>query len=172
MSAITYTSFNNLLCEFVSDLSQTFDDHPELAKAHETFSGLVALDSTVSLPLDTFYDTFSAHSGGIMKKDPSVFRECDIPFTESFDLNNAYNEADEDTQDAIWNYLQQLFATATAVKCMPAEMMGNIESVANACLEKVASGEISEEQAKNPMFIFKQLQNNPELLKAMQERDE
>ena len=35
MSEITYQSFNNLLCEFVSELSQSFDEYPDLSKAHD-----------------------------------------------------------------------------------------------------------------------------------------
>ena len=168
MSAITYQSFNSLLCEFVSELSQTFDEYPELAKSHEALVSLLALDDTVSLPMTTFYQTFEAYSSLIMTKDPALFEKCVIPYTDSFDLKKEYSESDTDTQDAIWNYVQQLFVTATTVQNMPASMMTNIESVAQACLEKVKSGEVTEEEAQNPLFIMQQLQQNPDLMKAME----
>lgn len=168
MSAITYQSFNSLLCEFVSELSQTFDEYPELAKSHEALVSLLALDDTVSLPMTTFYQTFEAYSSLIMTKDPALFEKCAIPYTDSFDLKKEYSESDTDTQDAIWNYVQQLFVTATTVQNMPASMMTNIESVAQACLEKVKSGEVTEEEAQNPLFIMQQLQQNPDLMKAME----
>lgn len=167
MSDITYQSFNNLLCEFVSELSQTFDEYPELSKANDTLSGLVALDNTTSLPMETFYTSFAHHAELIMSKNPEVFEKCEIPYTKSFDLSKAYNDSDESTKDAIWTYLQQLFVTATTVKNMPGEMLSTIESVANSCLSKVKSGEISAEEAQNPMYILQQLQQNPELLKVM-----
>ncbi|CAM9103787.1 unnamed protein product [Sphacelaria rigidula] len=171
MSAITYQSFNSLLCEFVSELSQTFDEYPELAKSNETLTSLMALADTISLPMKTFHKTFEKHSSMIMNKDPTLFEKCSIPYTDSFDLNKEYNESDADTQNAIRNYLQQLFVTATTVRNMPASMMTNIESVAQACMQKVQSGEVTEEQAQNPLFIMQQLQQNPDLMKAMQPDD-
>lgn len=172
MSAITYQSFNSLLCEFVSELSQTFDEYPELAKSHETLTSLMALDDTISLPMETFHKTFEEYSSLIMTKDATLFEKCTIPYTDSFDLKKEYKESDTDTQDAIWNYLQQLFVTAATVQNMPASMMTNIESVAQACLQKVQSGEVTEEQAQNPLFIMQQLQQNPDLMKAMQQPDD
>lgn len=168
MSDITYQSFNNLLCEFVSELSQTFDEYADLAKANEALTGLIALDDTVTLPMETFYKTFAEHSTLIMNKDPVLFEKCAIPYTDSFDLSKEYKESDTDTQAAIWNYLMQLFVTATTVQNMPGEMLSSIESVANLCMDKVKSGEVTAEEAQNPLFIMQQLQNNPEMLKAME----
>lgn len=168
MSEITYQSFNRLLCEFVSELSQTFDEYPDLAKSNEALASLMALDDTISLPMKTFHDTFEEHSTLIMTQDPTLFEKCKIPYTDSFDLNKEYKESDGDTQAAIWNYLQQLFVTATTVQNLPASMLSSIETVANACMAKVQSGEVTEEQAQNPLFIMQQLQENPELLKAME----
>lgn len=168
MSDITYQSFNNLLGEFVSELSQTFDEYPELTKANDTLAGLMALDDTTSLPLETFFNTFSEHANLIMNKDPELFKKCSIPYTDAFDLSKEFSGCDSDTKGAIWNYLQQLFVTATTVQNMPGEMLSSIESVANACLAKVKSGEVTEEEAQNPMFIMQQLQDNPELVKAME----
>lgn len=167
MSEITYQSFNNLLCEFVSELSQSFDEYPDLSKAHDALTALMAIDNTISHPMETFYQTFSGHSTLIMNKDPALFDKCKIPYTESFDLSKEYKESDGDTQDAIWNYLIQLFVTATTVQEMPSEMLDSIENVANLCMEKVKSGEVTEEDARNPLFIAQQLQQNPALFEAM-----
>lgn len=171
MSEITFQSFNHLLLEFVSELSQTFDEYPDLAKANDTLTALLGLDDTISLPMETFYKAFSEHADDIMNKDPVLFEKCDIPYTDNFDLKKEYRESDSDTQAAIWNYLQQLFVTATTVQNMPGDMLSNIESVANSCLAKVKSGEVTEQEAQNPFFIMQQLQQNPELMKSMQMPD-
>lgn len=168
MSDITYQSFNNMLCEFISELSQTFDEYDDLSKANDALTALMAIDNTVAHPMETFYKTFSEHSTLIMNKDPVLFDKCEIPYTDSFDLSKEYSESDGDTQEAIWNYLMQLFVTATTVQNMPDEMLTSIESVANVCMEKVKSGEVTEEEARNPLFIMQQLQQNPEMLKAME----
>lgn len=168
MSAVTYQSFNSLLCEFVSELSQTFDDYPDLVKSSEALASLMAIDDTISLPMETFYETFKDYSSPIMMKDPVVFSTCKIPYADGFDLTKEYAQSDSVTQDAIWKYLQQLFITASTVQNMPDSMLANIESVAASCIEQVKSGKVTEEQAQNPMFIMEQLQKNPELLKALE----
>lgn len=167
MSEITYQSFNNLLGEFISELSQTFNEYPDLAKANDALTALLALDNTITLPMETFYKTFAEYSTLIMKKDPTLFEKCEIPYTDSFDLSKEYGESDAETQEAIWDYLVQLFVTATTVQEMPSEMLDGIEGVANMCLEKVKSGEVTEEEAKNPLFIMQQLQQNPALLESL-----
>ena len=167
MSEITYQSFNHLLCEFVSELTQTFDEYPDLAKANDALASLMALDDTITTPMKSFHDAFAEYASQIMMKDPVLFETCKIPYTDSFDLNKEYKDSDSATQEAIWNYLQQLFVTATTVQNMPQSMLTKIEDVANSCLAKVKSGEVTEEQAQNPLFIMQQLQENPELLKAM-----
>lgn len=172
MSAITYQSFNTLLAEFVSELSQTFDEYPKLSEANDALTSLFALDDANTLPMETFHKAFCDFSDLIMSKDPVLFDKCEIPYTESFDLGKAYKESDKDTQEAIWNYIQQLFATATTVNNMSASMLGSIESIANSCIEKIRSGEVTEEQAQNPLFILQELQNNPDILEAMKQIDE
>lgn len=168
MSAITYQSFNHLLREFISELTQTFDEYPDLAKANDTLTALLSLDDTISLPMETFYNAFAEFAEYIMNKDPVLFTKCQVPYTDNFDLGKEYSESDSDTQNAIWQYLQQLFVTATTIHNMPGDMLSKIESVANSCLAKVKSGEVTEEEAQNPLFILQQLQTNPELMKSME----
>lgn len=168
MSSMVYRSFNELICEFLSELSQTFDDYPQLAEASEKLNVLVSVDDSITLPMEEFYKVFSDYSEQIMSKDPSVFKECVIPYTDGFDISREYMESDKGTQDAIWNYLQQLFVTATTVNSIPSDMMSNIESVANSCMEKVKSGEVTQEQSQDPMYIFQQLQQNEDLMASLQ----
>lgn len=167
MSDVTYQSFNNLLSEFVSELSQTFNEYPELLKSSEALSSLLALNDANTMPMKAFYETFQDYSTQVMTKDPSLFSTCKIPYAESFDLSREYNDSDTETQEAIWKYIQQLFITASTVQNMPDEMLASIESVANSCIEMIKSGEVTEEQAQNPLFIMQQLQQNKELVDAL-----
>lgn len=168
-SSTIVRSFNSLLAEFIGDLSSTFDEYPELQKASDTLSALLQVDDKIETPLNTFYEIFGDHSDLIMSKDKSLFEKCKIPFAESFDLKKAYNDSDDDTHEAIWGYLQQLFVSSTTFKTMTPQLLGSIESVAEACMSQIRDGSLTKEQAQNPLYIFQQLQENPEIMKAIQD---
>lgn len=171
MSDSSYTSFNELLIEFISELSQTFDEYVQLSTASDSLKVLVAIDNTTKIPMDKFFEVFYPYSADIMGKNSNLFKHSSIPFAEEFDIEKEYSESDEATHEAIWGFLQQLFAMATTVKMLPADMMSKIESVANSCMEKVSSGEVSQEDAQSPAYIMQMLNQNPELMSLQQHAD-
>ena len=172
MSEASYKSFNDSLSQFLLDLSQTFDEYEELSNANDTLNALLAIDPTVKLPLEKFFEVFSGHSTEIMSKDSSLFETCTIPYTDGFDIAKEYRDSEEVTQNAIWGYLQKLFALATTVKMLPAGMMSQIESVANSCMKNVQSGQVTQEQAQSPAYILQMLNENPELMSSIQKHAE
>lgn len=169
MAGVTYKTFNTLLSEFVSNLSETFDDVQELQTACLTLDGMVQLNADIPVPLDTFHEMFSGHSDLIMNKDDSLFKHVSLPFVKEFDMKSAYAESDEETREAIWGYLQQLLFMSTSVKTMTPEMFSTIEKVTEAYMQKVRDGTISEEQANNPLFIMQEIQQNADIMKAIGE---
>lgn len=168
-SSITFKSFNNMLLEFVTELSETFDEYTVLSNAKTTLAGLLSMDESTEVPLNSFHDIFAEHADLVMAKDKSLMSACKLPFLETFDMEKAYNESDEQTREAIWGYVQQLFITATTVKTLTPEMFQNIEALADACLSQVKDGSVTEEQAKNPLFILQQMQSNPDIMKAIED---
>jgi len=170
MSKTSYSSFNDLLSEFINALSQTFEEYTELSDASNNLSALLAIDRSIEMPMDKFYEVFSEHSMAIMQKQDSLFDVCRVPYADGFDIAKEYKESDPETKKAIWDYLQQLFAMATTVKMLPAGMMTQIEDVANSCMESVTNGEISKEQAQSPAYILQMLNSNPKLMSSLQEQ--
>jgi len=170
MSSVAYKSFNAMLSEFISNLSDVFDDVPELQTANTTLSGLLEMNDEVPMPLETFHDVFGKKSDLIMNKDPDLFKQVNLPMVENFDLAKAYGESDEDTQGSIWEYLSQLTMLATTVKTLTPDMFSTINSITEDYMKKVHDGSISEEDASNPLKIMQQLQNNPELMKKLGEQ--
>ena len=163
MSLISCESFNTLLVEFMEDLAETFSDIPNIDKSKDAVSTLISLQPSTDVPMKAFYESLKDHPEKIIQKDPSLFEELTkIPFTGDIDLNKLYNESPEETQEAIWKYVQQLFATATTVLTMSPSMLSSIEEVANTCVDLINSGEMTEEAAKDPMFILQQFQKNSE----------
>ena len=169
MSSITFKSFNNMLLEFVTELSETFDEYTDLSKAKSTLTGVLSLDESTEVPLNSFYGMFAEHADLVMSKDKSLMSACKMPFLESFDMEKAYEESDEQTRSAIWGYVQQLFITATTVKTLTPEMFKSIEALADTCLSQVKDGSVTEDEAKNPLYILQQMQSNPEIMKAIED---
>ena len=79
MSETSYRSFNDLLSEFIDALSQTFEEYVELSDAKNNLSALLAIDPTIQMPMDKFYEVFYEHAGAIMQKQDSLFDVCRIP---------------------------------------------------------------------------------------------
>ena len=169
MAGISHKSFNHMLSEFVGNLSETFDDIEELQTAKTALSSMLEVNDEVEIPLNTFHELFSPHSDLIMKKDPSILQHVQIPLADGFDMKAAYNESDEETRDAIWGYIQQLLFISTTVKTMTPEMFDTIGSVTEAYMEKVRSGEISQENASNPFMIAQEIKNNPSIMRHLED---
>ncbi|ACH46869.1 unknown [Feldmannia species virus] len=161
-----YSSFNNLLAEFLTDLSMTFSEYPELADAKDQFNNLLHLDSKSKLPLEAFHTAISPFGAQVTGRDPELFEKIKIPMTEKVDIGKCFRTSDDATKNAIWEYIQQLTALSTTVNTLPPSMMANIEKMTDLTLSKIKSGEITEKEAQNPMFIMKEMQKNPEILEA------
>ena len=164
----TFKAFNSMLSEFFADLADTFDEYTQISDAKTMLDGLLLADEGNEMPMRKLVEVFSPHEKLIMDKDPEIFRVCQIPLITDagFNLSNEWSTLEEDNQEAIWNYVQQLFLTGKTVLSMPQEMLSSIEGLAQGCIDKVQSGEMSEEDAKNPMVILQEMMKNPDIMNA------
>lgn len=159
MSLLSYESFNALLVEFLQDVSESFSEIPNLEESTRGLQTLISMQPGTERPMNTFYDCFSKYPEKIMSKDSSLFVEIGtMPFMESLEIGKLFEESDNETKEAIWRYIQQLFATATTVTTLSADMLQNIESVASSCVDLVRRGEMNEDEVQDPLFIMQQLQ--------------
>jgi hypothetical protein len=165
----TYKAFNSMLSEFFRDLADTFDDYTIITDAKVMLEGVIATDECTTVPMETFVDVFKPHADLIMAKDPKLFDVCEIPMIASggFDMAKEWKDLEEDNREAIWNYIQQLFLTGTTIMSMSGEVLSSIESLANGCMKKVESGELTESQAQDPMVILQEIMQHPELMTAL-----
>ncbi|AAR26867.1 FirrV-1-A43 [Feldmannia irregularis virus a] len=163
-------SFNSLLSEFLADLTMTFTEYPELKMVHESLQGILALDPSNVFPIQFFRTLVAPYAEMIGKRDASIFgpKTLALPGT-TVDLSNTYSSSDETTQNAIWEYLQQLTSLSMSVECLPPEIIAGIKSIVETILEKVSSGEISSENAHNPLFLIQTLTEDPALINTVQQ---
>lgn len=164
----THKAFNSMLAEFFRDLADTFDDYAIIKDAKVMLDGVISTDECTVVPMETFVDVFKPHAELIMAKDPKLFDVCEIPMISGgFDMAKEWKDLEDDNREAIWNYLQQLFLTGTTILSMSGEVLRSIESLANGCMKKVESGELTESEAQDPMIILKEIMQNPELMSAL-----
>ena len=165
----TYKAFNSMLAEFFCDLADTFDEYTVISDAKVLLDGVIATDDCTPVPMEKFVDVFKPHAELIMAKDSSLFDVCEIPMITGggFDMAKEWKVLEDDNREAIWNYIQQLFLTGTTILSMSGEVLSSIESLAQGCMKKVESGELTESQAQDPMVILQEIMQNPELMTAL-----
>lgn len=169
----TFEAFNSMLSEFFGDLAETFDEYTAISDAKLLLDNLLVVDKCTEMPMRKLVEAFSPHKDLIMNKDPKIFEVCQIPLVTDagFNLSQEWESLEEDNQEAIWNYVQQLFLTGTTVLSLDSNMLNSIEGLAKGCIDKVNSGEMSEEDAKNPMVILQEMMKNPDIVKAFGKSD-
>lgn len=163
----SYKTFNATLLEFLGELSATFEEFPEISTAKEGLSALLSVNDENPMPLDQFHAMFSDHFDLVLSKNRSLFDKVQLPLMDSFDMGKAFDESDEDTQAAIWGYIQQLVTISVMTKTMSPDLVSSIGAVAESCVAKIRDGSMSEEEAKSPAAIMAQIAQNPELMKAI-----
>lgn len=165
----TYKAFNSMLSEFFCDLADTFDEYAVISDAKVLLDGLIAADDSTDVPMNKFVEVFKPHASLIMAKDSKLFDVCEIPIIAggSFDMAKEWKDLEEENREAIWNYIQQLFLTGTTILSMSGEVLSSIETLAQGCMNKVQSGELTESQAQDPMVILQEIMQNPELMNAL-----
>lgn len=170
----TFKAFNSMLSEFIGDLADTFDEYSALSDAKRMLDVLLASDEGNEMPMRKLVEVFTPHKDLIMNKDPEIFVVCQIPLvTEAgFNLSTEWATLEDDNKEAIWNYVQQLYLTGSTVLGMSGDMLSSIELLAQGCIDKVQSGEMSEDDAKNPMVILQEMMKNPDLMKAFNGSEE
>ena len=164
----THTAFNSMLVDFFGDLAETFDEYSVISDAKTLLNGLLSTDKSTEIPMKTFVEVFKPHSELIMAKDPSLFKVCQIPMISDggFDMSAEWETIDEDTREAIWNYIQQLFLTGSTVLSLDTSMLSSIEDFATSCMDDVNGGKMTSEEAQDPMKILQKMMANPEMMKA------
>jgi len=167
--SISLSAFNAILQEFMSDLAETFPEIKSLSEGRDMLRGLCSMDANNRTPQVTFMEIFGAHSNEINGKDPSLFMKCKIPFVEGDDFNMAaiWAELEEDNKTAIWNYLHQLLLLGSTIDSVTPEMLAAIEGVAQSCIDKVNSGEMSSSDAQNPLAVMQACAGNEALMQSL-----
>jgi len=165
----SYKTFNATLLEFVNELSETFPEYLEISTARDSLTTLLSIHDDNELPMDKFHEAFGEHFDLVLSKNRQLFDKVQLPMVEEFNMGEAYDLADEETQEALWQHITGLTTIAVMSKSMSPDLIASIGSVAESCVAKIRDGSMTEEEAKDPMSIMAQISKDPNLMKAIQD---
>jgi hypothetical protein len=133
----TLNSFNHVLCEFIEELSLTFDEVPQIKLYKAGLPSLLTQDERAGL--NFFMNAVRSHGNRIMAKDETLFSEDAIDLGMGLSVSELWHAEglDDDTRNAIWNYLTSLFILGMTIESLDSDMLGAIENLANETANKL-----------------------------------
>ena len=123
------SAFNEMMTQFLSELTQTFPEEPTIKKYKNGFDLLK--DGNPRKIMEEFMQTVSPYANYIMTKDEKFFLEADVGVIKDLNLASYWKpDLSPNTKNAIWQYLQSLYTVGNALVSIPPETMGQIEIMA------------------------------------------
>lgn len=126
-------SFNALVCEFMEDLSSTFDEYHCLEVAVDSLKKMLEENSSTPLPLCVFQSIMGGfHAGAVRDRDPVMVQTLHDVVTSvglNIDVKSDYESTDDATKDAIWEYIGGLHTAARTLTEAGAVETVNMASV-------------------------------------------
>jgi len=127
----TLQTFNHTISEFLDELSLTFEEVPQIKLYQAGLPALLEKDERTALKF--FMNATKKHGDKIISKDPSLFEEDVVDLGMNLHLSDLWHAdgLDDDTREAIWNYLSSLFILGTTIDSLDDSMLQSIETLAN-----------------------------------------
>lgn len=112
----TCECFNTLFCEFVDDLSSTFDEHQSLQVVHASLLQMIGENKSTPLPACIFQSTVGNFSApDIERKTPALVAWLHNTVKSvglQVDVQRDYDSCDDAIKEAIWDYVNRLHSIA------------------------------------------------------------
>lgn len=132
----TFESFNTLVCEFLDDLSSTFDEHQSLQVVHASLLKMIGENKSTPLPVCVFQSTVGGFSkADINSRTPALLEWLDKMVRSvglHIDVKRDYESSDDATKSAIWDYIINLHGQAALLS-----EGGGVETVDTTSMETV-----------------------------------
>lgn len=125
----TISAFNKTLTDFIADLSETFDDVPEIGLLKAMVPTLIHDDVHGAMKL--YMNALRPYATKLINKDVSMFEQPVVLGT--LDVSTLWHAdgLDDGTRDAIMNYISTLFVLGMTLENVDSNMLDNIEKMAS-----------------------------------------
>jgi len=131
-------AFNDMLAQFLSELTQTFPEEKGIKKYESAFDLL--RKSNPRKVVENFMMVVTPLQERIMAKDETVFTSENLKSLGELNLGKNWADCSENTHGCIWQYLQTLMMLGTTITALPAETLKAIEGVAEQTAGQMAAG--------------------------------
>jgi hypothetical protein len=135
-------AFNDMLSQFLSELTQTFPEEKGIRKYESAFDLL--RKSNPRKVVENFMMIATPLQERIMSKDESVLLGDDLRSLGELNIGKNWEGCSDNTRACIWQYLQTLTMLGMTITALPADTLAAIEGVAEKTAGQIASGEQSE----------------------------
>lgn len=136
----TVQAFNTMMGNFLDQLHGLFPEETRIAVVRESFASLASINARK--PMELFTASLGPFQNLVMAKDAALFdKPINLPGGLDMSALWAKEGVDQESRDAIWQYLQMLFMLGTTVQSLPPQLLATIENVALSCASQFESGE-------------------------------
>lgn len=135
-------AFNSVMDEFISDLKETFPEEKKIKVYYNSF--LTLKKANPRKVMDIFMAQATPKAALITSRDDKLFTENEdiIPDVQ---LSRLWNEdLDQDSKDAIWQYLNTLYVLGTTIGNIPNGLLSAIEGVAEQCASQMGENDLAQ----------------------------
>ena len=159
----TIAAFNGMIGEFLSQIRQTgvklkLKDPGTLKQVQEILRQCQESDDPKKqrLVLDKFAKYTIPHRALIQERDVAFFEYAkESPLLSKIGFHLFWDKLPEQSQQGIWQFLNQLLTMAIAIKAIPEGMLGQIESMAQSLVTQQMAG--NEQAMPNPADLAQML---------------
>tara|TARA_Y100001958_G_scaffold25383_1_gene15926 strand:- start:2151 stop:2633 length:483 start_codon:yes stop_codon:yes gene_type:complete len=145
------SAFNDMMGQFLCELSKAFDGEKGIKKALVQFDMLKKTNPRKCV--DAYMNGISPFAGKISNRDETVFEDLSTAdFLKDLSIQANWAKASENTKNCIWQYLQTLYMLATTITAIDPSMLSQIEELAAGAASKMeADGDVNQEALMKTM---------------------
>lgn len=139
------SAWNEYLKSFINELCETFPECPDLFALLGVVD--VMIDDDEHSVLHKFIEEIEPHTEALTNMDEAFFLEADIDFLKKLGVKQYWTpDLEQETKQAIWQYLQTLLVMGKTILSVPPEMLRMLEDYANKITSQMEDGEMDPSQ--------------------------
>ena len=125
----TQNVFVTLMEQFLNELCETFPEMEKLSGYRSQF--MVMKATSPGTIVEKFMESMRPYAEQIRTRDDKLFTENNNDFLVQLEGSRMWgDEISENTKNAIWEYLNQLYMLGSTINAVPNELLSSIENVA------------------------------------------
>ena len=139
--SMSIDAWNEYLKTFINELCETFPECPELFTLPGAIDAMISDDPYSAM--EEFVSEIEPHTDALTRMDEQFFLTGDIDFLKKLGAHKYWTpDLEEETKQAIWQYLQTLLVMAKTIQNMDPDALRKLEAYANKVMAEMGSGEL------------------------------